>query len=168
MIVSRQYFLALGLIVLTALYITPSTAFAQDISGNYTLDVQQDPGASDCVWRGSLTLVQSGGNPGSFTGDASVTVVSGPCLDFSGSVSGSINGSNLTIGVGVSGVGTATFTGMVTGPDNIAGTWSGLGLTGTWAAARAMANSIPATPLWLLSILALTLPLIARRFLQRV
>lgn len=146
-----------------------TTSWAQDITGDYALTVSQDPGADDCVWEGNLNLVQSGGNPGTFTGAASVAIVSGPgpCSGFSGSVTGSITGSTLTIGVGISGLGTATFTGAVVGPDDLSGTWSGLGLTGTWSAARLPAShAVPAAPLWALAGMSLLLLLFGRRFLK--
>ncbi len=144
-------------------------ALSQDITGVYDLTVAQDPGADDCIWEGSLNLVQSGGNPGSFTGSAAVTLVSGGglCTDFAGTVSGSISGSTLTIGVGVSGLGTATFTGSVIGPEDIAGSWSGLGLTGTWSASRASASAIPATPAWALAGLTLLIAWFGRRHLRK-
>ena len=119
---------------------------AQDISGSYTLDVAQDPGADDCVWAGTLTLNQSGGNPGTFTGTGDVDVTAGPCVDFTGTVTGSINGSALTIGVGTGGLGTVNFTGTVTSADSIGGSWSGLGLTGTWSASRTGSGSADPVP----------------------
>lgn len=142
-------------------------SFGQDITGNYALTVTQDPGADDCIWQGNLNMIQNGGNPGMFSGSAAVTLVSGGgfCTDFSGSVTGNINGNALTIGVGIGGGATVTFTGMVTGPADIDGTWAGLGVTGTWAAtlAPATASSIPATPFWALAGLSLMVLWLGRR-----
>lgn len=150
-------------LLLTALLFS-TAALSQDISGDYTLDVIQDPGFQDCVWSGNLALTQTGGNPGSFSGSASVSIVSGPCPDIAGSVSGTINGSALSIGVAVGGLGNATFTGSVAGPGSLSGTWSGLGVTGTWSAAEVAApvpapnaTAVPVLPLWGLLLLPLIL-----------
>lgn len=49
-------------------------SWAQDVTGQYRLNVNQDPGFDDCVWAGTLQLKQTGGNPGSFTGPGEVSV----------------------------------------------------------------------------------------------
>lgn len=162
-------------ILLQSLLITFSVfssagVFAQDISGDYILDIRQDPGFDDCIWEGDLNIVQTGGNPGTFTGAATVTVVSGPCFDFSGTISGTINGSALDIGIGISGLGSATFVGSVVGPNDISGTWSGLGVTGVWSGTRltvAPVTAIPTLPVPALAILALLMAGIALPFSRR-
>lgn len=156
-----------------------SSLQAQDITGDYILDIRQDPGAADCIWDGDLNIVQTGGNPGSFSGTADVTLVSGACIGFSGVLTGTINGSALTIGVGLSGLGTATFSGSVVNADRIAGTWAGLGLTGTWAADRVPVvapptptpndnapdpTAVPALPIGGLILLSLLIAGIGARF----
>ena len=65
--------LSVRLMAVLALLFSAST-LGQDISGNYRLDVQQDPGASDCVWSGALQMTQTGGNPGTFNGTGSANV----------------------------------------------------------------------------------------------
>lgn len=155
-------------ILLAVLSLFSATTYAQDVTGNYDLTVEQDPGADDCVWSGNLNLVQSGGNPGMFTGSASVTVVSGgiTCAPFSGNVTGTINGMVLTIGVGVGALGTVTFNGNVMG-NNVGGAWSGLGVTGTWnGVAAAASNAIPTAPIWALALMAGLLVLIGRKYLR--
>ncbi len=148
-----------GVLLLGALLFS-AAALSQDISGNYTLNVSQNPGAQDCVWSGDLALNQSGGNPGSFSGTADVSVTNGPCPDIDGAISGTINGTALSIGVAVGGLGNATFTGSVTGPGALSGTWSGLGITGTWSATAAAApapseaSPVPVMPAWALLLLA--------------
>ena len=72
-----------SILFLCALF-SSATLYAQEVTGSYTLSISQNPGASDCVWAGDLDLIQSGGNPGTFTGTAAVTIVSGPCPGFSG------------------------------------------------------------------------------------
>jgi hypothetical protein len=119
-----------GAVLLFAIFLS-TALFAQDISGNYSLSASGNPGA--CVWSGQLSLTQSGGNPGTFVGTASANVVSGPCISFSGSVSGNISGSTLDFGVGVGGGGSVAFDGTVTGGD-LSGNWSGFGAAGTWSA----------------------------------
>ena len=159
-----------GLVIAFSVLASPLT-LAQDISGNYTLDISQDPGADDCVWEGDLTLNQTGGNPGSFSGSAAVTVVSGPCFPFSGTVTGTINGTVLDIGVGVSGLGTAVFTGNVTGSGDLSGTWAGLGLTGVWSAAREEEReglaAVPTMTTWSLLALMLLMVGVALRHRSR-
>ena len=159
-----------SLVFLWAIF-SSSAPYAQDVSGIYTLSVSQNPGADDCVWAGDLELVQSSGNPGPFSGTASLSPVSGPCPGFSGGITGTINGSALTIGVGVSGLGTATFSGSVTGPGSLGGTWSGLGLTGIWSAVLAAtpmgAAAIPTLPQWALLLLIALIVGFAFRYSQR-
>ena len=164
-------------VLLLSALLFSATALSQDISGNYTLDVVQNPGAQDCVWSGNLNLAQSGGNPGSFSGSANVNIVSGPCPNIGGAVSGTINGTTLSIGVAVSGLGNATFTGNVVGGGNLSGTWSGLGVTGTWLALpivapppAPVATAVPVLPLWGLLLLPLFIVGLAARmgFKRRV
>lgn len=147
-----------GSILFLCTLFSSATLYAQEVTGSYTLSISQNPGANDCEWAGDLDLIQSGGNPGTFTGTAAVTVVSGPCVDFSGEVSGTISGSALEIGVAVSGLGNATFSGTVTGPNNLEGTWSGLGITGIWSAVRVAGvpegvTAVPTLPQWTLLLL---------------
>ena len=130
-----------GAVLLFAIF-SSTALFAQDISGDYSLSASGNPGA--CVWSGELSLTQSGGNPGTFVGTASANVVSGPCISFSGSVSGNINGSTLDFGVGVGGGGTVAFDGTVTG-GNLSGTWSGFNAAGTWSASP-VAGPAPGGP----------------------
>ncbi|MEO0436858.1 MAG: hypothetical protein AAF098_08115 [Pseudomonadota bacterium] len=160
---SRFYPLSL---LLTLLWFT-SLAHGQDISGTYNLTVAQDPGADDCTWAGSLTLVQSGGNPGTFSGVGDVEVTAGPCFDFNGAITGNISGTSLTIGVGTGGLGSVDFTGSVTGSGMIGGVWNGLGLSGTWSAtevASVPAEPVPALPAALLALLSLLTAGFAMRF----
>ncbi len=132
-----------GVVLLFAIF-SSTALFAQDISGDYSLSASGNPGA--CVWSGELSLTQSGGNPGTFVGTASANVVSGPCISFSGSVSGNINGSTLDFGVGVGGGGSVAFDGTVTG-GNLSGTWSGFNAAGTWSASPVAAPTpTPPTP----------------------
>ena len=144
-------------LLIVCTFLGSASLYAQDVTGDYTLNVSQDPGASDCVWEGDLSLIQSGGNPGTFTGSASLSPVSGPCPGFSGTVSGTINGSALEIGVAVGGLGNATFSGTVVGPNDLAGTWSGLGFTGIWSAVRDVvrnnATEVPTLTQWSLLLL---------------
>ncbi|MEM6545606.1 MAG: hypothetical protein AAF680_11910, partial [Pseudomonadota bacterium] len=146
-------------LLLTLLCFT-SFAHGQDVSGSYSLTVAQDPGADDCIWAGTLTLVQAGGNPGTFSGVGDVELTSGGgfCTDFNGTVTGNISGTSLTIGVGTSGFGSIDFTGTVMGGGMIGGTWDGLGLTGTWSATEvssAPAEPVPALPVVFLALLSL-------------
>lgn len=131
-----------GVVFLFAIF-SSTALFAQDISGDYSLSASGNPGA--CVWSGELSLTQSGGNPGTFVGTASANVVSGPCISFSGSVSGNINGSTLDFGVGVGGGGSVAFDGTVTG-GNLSGTWSGFNAAGTWSASPVAAPTPTPTP----------------------
>ena len=130
-----------GAVLLFAIF-SSTALFAQDISGNYSLSASGNPGA--CVWSGQLSLTQSGGNPGTFVGTATADVVSGPCISFSGSVSGNINGSTLDFGVGVGGGGSVAFDGSVTG-GNLSGNWSGFNAAGTWSASP-VAGPAPGGP----------------------
>ncbi|MCR9106394.1 MAG: hypothetical protein NXI15_13945 [Gammaproteobacteria bacterium] len=133
--------------MLVCMVMLSSALQAQDISGEFVLDVRQDPGAGDCIWNGDIDFVQSGGNPGTFTGAATLALVSGSgCTGFSGVVTGNINGSTLDIGVGISGLGTATFSGTVVNPDRLEGSWSGLGVSGTWSADRVPVVLPPSPP----------------------
>tara|TARA_R110001592_G_scaffold357416_1_gene660564 strand:+ start:124248 stop:124760 length:513 start_codon:yes stop_codon:yes gene_type:complete len=160
-----------SILFLCALF-SSATLYAQEVTGSYTLSISQNPGASDCVWAGDLDLIQSGGNPGTFTGTAAVTIVSGPCPGFSGEVSGTISGSALEIGVAVSGLGNATFSGTVTGPNDLEGTWSGLGITGIWSAVRVASvpdsvTAIPTLPQWALLLLIALIAGFALRYSSR-
>lgn len=136
--------LTTGIIVL--LFTTGS--WAQDVTGRYRLDAAQDPGATDCVWTGTLQLTQSGGNPGTFSGPGSVRLVSGSgCVDFAGTATGTINGSTLDFGIGAGPLGTIIFNGTLAMDGSISGAWAGLGVTGTWSATPVSASSIPVLPI---------------------
>jgi len=150
-----------------------SALFAQDITGDYNLSASENPGGSNCTWSGTLSLTQPGGtNPGSFTGTGTANVVSGACLNFSGSVSGNISGSTLDFGVGVGGGGSIAFDGSVAAGE-LSGSWSGLGLAGTWTAspvvvaAPSRATVVPTMSIYGLMLTALGLLLVSTRRLRK-
>tara|TARA_R110001592_G_scaffold363398_1_gene687914 strand:- start:1840 stop:2367 length:528 start_codon:yes stop_codon:yes gene_type:complete len=153
-----------------------TTLYAQDISGDYTLTANESPGGDNCAWSGELTLTQSGGNPGTFAGTGTANVVSGPCLNFSGSLSGNIDGSTLDFGVAVGGGGSVDFDGSLSGA-NLSGNWSGLGLAGTWSAIPVVVpppppppvatTAIPTMPIYALIFTTLGLLLVAARRLHK-
>lgn len=123
-------------------------SWAQDVTGRYRLDASQDPGFGDCVWTGTLELVQTGGNPGSFSGPGAVTLVTGVgCVDFSGTANGTITGATLDFGIGAGALGTVVFNGSLAMDGVITGAWAGLGVTGTWSATPVSATAVPVLPL---------------------
>lgn len=154
----------IGILLLLAL-LAPGVLHAQDVTGAYRLTVIQDPGFDDCVWVGDLTLDQSSGNPGPFTGAASLAVQSGPCVPFTGTSTGSITGPTMTFGIGTGPLGTVVFNGAVTGSGDLAGAWTGLGLTGTWSASR-VATNVPVMPPIVLGLLGLLVASLARPYLR--
>ena len=157
-------------VLLFAIFLS-SALFAQDITGEYNLSASENPGGSNCTWAGQLTLTQSGGNPGTFVGTATANVVSGPCLNFSGSVSGNVDGSTLDFGVGVGGGGSISFGGSVVA-GNLSGNWTGLGQTGIWSASPVAAPApggstvIPTMSTYGLILTILGLLLVAARRLR--
>lgn len=133
-----------------------TASWAQDVTGRYRLDAAQDMGFDDCVWTGSLEWTQTGGNPGSFTGPGSATLISGGgfCSDFSGAANGTITGSTLDFGIAAGPLGTVVFNGTLAMDGSVSGAWAGLGVTGTWSATPVSATAVPTLPIPVLILLA--------------
>ncbi|MFK7831624.1 MAG: IPTL-CTERM sorting domain-containing protein [Congregibacter sp.] len=142
-----------------------AASFSQDVTGSYRLEVI-DTGPTACVWRGTTELVQSGGNPGTLGGSVNANQISGDsgCFSsFSGTITGTVNGSAITLGGASGALGSVSFVGTIAGA-SISGTWTGPGgLEGTYSM-TATATAVPALPIWGLAILSMLLAAFAVRF----
>lgn len=155
---ARGIVLWLGMLCVAA---APGIALAIDVTGTYQLSIVDT--IDNCMFTGSAALNQSGA---SFTGFASLTLVSGGCpSSLSGSVTGTLSGNMITFGLASGGFGTVNFTGTVSDDGNfMSGTWNtGDDAEGTWSAIRVQHVPAPALSSWCLAGLMLLLSWIGVR-----
>lgn len=129
----------------------PEAVWAVDVSGTLNLTVVDT--INNCTDAGQATLTQTGT---ALSGSGSISLVTGtgcpPVL--SGTMSGTVVGTTITVGFVTSQLGTASFTGTIAGDGNsMSGTWSAgppcgfvASCGGTWSMTRTA--GIPTLSQW--------------------